>query len=146
MKNVKRAVLTVLVGLAPVFLAACAGSGNKAPEQVDCRSCGEITNISKAQMANGQSSGGRDRRGEGAYLLQMPDLSGLSSGSPSAAMPRAGVGSAMASAPSLVDVVDLRMDDGSTRRIAVNSARGFRIGQRVRVLGDQLLPAPIGSR
>lgn len=137
--------LRYLLLFSGLWVMGCAAPGGPRQNDVDCLSCGEIRQISQTLMTQEADAGNPlSGIGEDWQILPLPERMQesserlLSTGLPSVA-PEVPVRQYR------VDAVDLQMDDGSMRRIMLRSSRGLSVGQRVRIVGERLLPLPPGG-
>lgn len=135
------------IALITTLLSACATDGERNPStRSSCMDCGEIMNINP--VSNGvqaqQPLGGQSARiltptrnlGMGsrsaADPLGVPDIAGAAD----VPVYRIHDGSRLSPRAEVL----LKMDDGEVRRLLIEDARGLNIGDRVRVVGNRLMP------
>mgnify|MGYP000226972195 CR=1 FL=1 len=144
-----RSIQRICTTLAAAFvLAACASTGDR-PASNTCNNCGEITNIDQRTARSDEARGQSIGRSLGSVdrTLSMPAVRTLDVDRLSRQL---GAGRSLdmvdlqSALPRLVRVyaVNVDMDNGPDQQVIVESVAGLRIGERVRVVGDRLLPAP----
>lgn len=147
MRNVAKKPTTVLLVLVATLLGACASSPDQERPPVGCMQCGEIIDIrpqgaraTSAAPVLGAAPTTRVLEPTRSLGLEAPGGGGLNSALSSREVPVYRVDE-MSRLTRRAEVV-LRMDRGGVETLLVEDAHTLRIGERVRRVGNRLVPEP----
>ncbi len=147
MRNPGKNPTTVLLVLVTALLGACASGPNKERQTVGCMQCGEIIDI-RPQGATTRSAAPVLGAAPTTRVLEPANRLGLGTSA------TGGLPSAVSAGEVPVYRVDemsrltrraevvLRMDRGGVETLLVEDAHTLRIGERVRRVGNRLVPEP----